>query len=919
MIADLYHRVRALFRRTDVERELSDELEFHLHEETERLIRDGVPARAARRQAQMSLGGMEQVKEEARDARGIGLIEHLHRDLGHAIRLARKQWGFTSGVAVSLALGLGAATAVFNLTFTLVLADLPIPHPEQLVALSRHDNAGPDPRFTWSEYQALRQTPGVGTFAASRGTSAVAVRVGDRTDLTNVSFVDGAYFPLVGIQALRGRLLTPVDDAQRERVVVLSAWYARRLFGSDTAAVGQTVLLRDVPFEVVGVLPHSFRGLDYPGLLTAVIPMGAASFLAGARDNSGELISTSVAAAPTTRVVNVVGRLATPTATARVALASTYQACCRTGASDELDLVDSRHGVPGGKADFRATARTLLAILMLAIGLVLVVVCCNIASLLLVRASARQKEIAVRLALGGSRTRLVSQLIAENVPAAILGIAGGLVVASVVTTQFVRGLPPQIAMLSDMASRLSFRPGPVVLGFALLLTSLCVVGFSLVPALRATRLSLAPSLRLDSRAFRTTGQGAVARGVVIAQVAVTVVLVSAASLFAVSLRNVSRVDGGFAVDHRLLLRLEARSTPYERAGLVPLMPEILRRVRAVPGVRTAVSSSMLPLFGGSTGPTEVRVPGFTETVPPPASGSGMAGMGGPQTSPGTSLIVTEPGYFDAAGIRLLSGTDFGPADAAGTGPVVIVSAAFQRHYFPGTNALGQTFGVRPGGSPGDTTFTTVRVIGVARDAKYSDLRETPQWVFYIPLSQAPGPRTRTLLLVRTEGDPLTLVHPVTQAIAAAAPGLNALGAQDMQTIRDGALSSERIAAQLAAFVSLIALVLSAVGLYGVIAYSVSRRTSEIGIRLALGAPTRAVLWLIGKETATVLGVGVVVGIPLAVAGNAALRALLYGVGAFDPFALMVAIVLLGAAGLVASVVPARRAAGIDARVALSAE
>jgi predicted permease len=919
MIADLYHRVRALFRRAAVERELNDELEFHLQEETDRLIHDGVPAHAARRQAQLSLGGMEQVKEEARDARGIGWIEHLQRDLGHAIRLARKQWGFTTGVAVSLALGLGAATAVFNLTFTLVFADLPIPHPDQLVALSRHDNAGADPRFTWSEYQALRLTPGVGMFAASRGTSAVAVRVDDRTDLTNLSFVDGAYFPLVGIPALRGRLLTPTDDAQRERVVVLTAWYARRLFGSDTAAVGRPVLLRDVPFEVVGVLPRSFRGLDYPGLLTAVIPMGAASFLAGARDNSGESISTSVDAAPTTRVVNVVGRLAAPPAVARVALASTYQACCRTGASDALDLVDARHGVPGGKADFRATARTLLAILMFAIGLVLVVVCCNIASLLLVRASARQKEIAVRLALGGSRTRLVSQLIAESVPAAILGIAGGLVVASVATTLVVRGLPPQLVLQADMASLLAFRPRPAVLEFALLLTSLCVVGFSLVPALRATGLSLAPSLRLDSRAFRTAGQGALARGVVIAQVAVAVVLVTAASLFAVSLRNVSRVDGGFAVDHRLLLRLEARSTPYERAGLVPLMPEILRRVRAVPGVRAAVSSSMLPLFGGSTGPTDVRVPGFTETAPPAASSSGMAGMGGPQSRPGTSLIVTEAGYFDAAGIRLLSGNDFGAADAAGAEPVAIVSAAFQRRYFPGTDALGRTFDVRQGGTPGDTTFTTVRVIGVARDAKYGDLRETPQWVFYLPLAQAPGPRTRTLLLVRTEGDPLTLVHAVTQAIAAAAPGLNALGAQDMQTIRDGALSSERIAAQLAAFVSLIALVLSAVGLYGVIAYSVARRTSEIGIRLALGAPTRAVLWLIGKETGIVLGVGLLVGIPLALAGSLTIRALLYGVGAFDPLALTVAIVLLGTAGLAASVAPAWRAAGIDARVALSAE
>lgn len=921
MIADLYHRVRALFRRADVEQELSDELQFHLQEEADRLVREGVAAQDAMRQARISLGGPEQVKEEARDARGIGLIEHLQRDLLHAIRLARKQWGFTTGVAVSLALGLGAATAVFNLTFTLVLADLPIPHPEQLVALSRHDNAGPDPRFTWSEYQALRQTPGVGTFAAERGTSAVAIRIGDRTDLTNVSFVDGSYFPLVGIQPLHGRLLTPDDDAQRERVVVLTWWYARRLFGSDTAAVGQTLLLRGEPFAVVGVLPRSFRGLDYPGILTAVIPMGAASFLAGARDNFGEPISTSVAAAPTTRVVSVVGRLAAPPAVARVALTSAFQACCRTTASEQLDLVDARHGIPGGKADFRTTARTMLAILMFAIGLVLVVVCCNIASLLLVRGSGRQKEIAVRLALGGSRRRLVSQLIAENVPAAVLGGVGGLVAASVVTTLFVRGLPPQILLQSGMASLLVFRPGPAVLGFAALLTLVCVVGFSLVPALRATGLSLAPSLRLDSRAFRSRGQGAVARGVVIAQVAVTVVLVTAASLFAVSLRNVRRVDGGFAVDHRLLLRLEARSTPYERAGLVPLMPEILRRVRAVPGVRAAVSSSIVPLYGGLMVPVDVKVPGFTDADPAPTSLSGMPGMGGARGSAGPTLIVTDPGYCDAAGIRLLVGRDFAETDAAGAEPVAIVSAAFQRHYFAGNDALGRTFGLRQGGTTGDSTFISMRVIGVARDAKYGDLRETPQWVFYIPLAQASkgGPRTHTMLLVRSEGEPLQLAHAVTQAIDAAAPGLNALGAQDMQTIRDGALSSERVAARLAAFVSLIALVLSAVGLYGVIAYSVSRRTSEIGIRLALGATTRAVLWLIGRETATVLGMGVLIGIPLAVAGSAAVRALLYGVGAFDPFALIVAIVLLGAAGLVASVAPARRAAGIDARVALSAD
>ena len=701
--------------------------------------------------------------------------------------------------------------------------------------------------------------------------------------------------------------------------MVLTWWYARRLFGSDSTAVGQTMLLRGQPFVVVGVLPRSFRGLDYPGLWTAVIPMGAASFLAGARDNSGEPIGTSVDAAPTTRVVSVVTRLAVPAATAQAALTAEFRSCCRSNPSDELDLVSSRHGIPGGKADFRAIARMMLVILLCGIGLVLALVCCNIASLLLVRASARQKEIAVRLALGGSRTRLMCQLIAENVPAAVLGTAGGLVVASVVTTLFVRGLPPQITLLSDIASLLAFRPGPAVLGFTLLLALLCVVAFSLLPALRATRLSLAPSLRLDNRASRTRSQGVVARGVVVAQVAGTVVLVTAAGLFAVSLRNVSRVDGGFAVDHRLLLRLEARSTPYEQAGVVPIMPEILRRVRAVPGVSAAVSSSIVPLYGGSTSPAEVRVPEFTEDPQVSASGSRMPGMGGPRGNSGPTLIETDPGYFDAAGIRLLSGRDFSETDGARAEPVVIVSAAFQRHYFRGLDALGQTFGLRQGGTVGDSAFTTVRVIGVARDAKYGDLRETPQWMFYIPVTQAQGARTRTLLVVRTEGDPLQHAHAVTQAIDAAAPGLNVLGAEDMQTVRDEALSSERVAARLAAFVSLIALVLSAVGLYGVIAYSVSRRTSEIGIRLALGAPAQAVLWLIGKETAVVVGVGLLVGIPLAVAGSAAIRALLYGVGPFDPRALMVAIALLGTVGLVASVVPARRAARIDAKVALSAE
>jgi predicted permease len=410
----------------------------------------------------------------------------------------------------------------------------------------------------------------------------------------------------------------------------------------------------------------------------------------------------------------------------------------------------------------------------------------------------------------------------------------------------------------------------------------------------------------------------VARGVVVAQVAVTMALVTAASLLTVTLNNVSRVDGGFAVDHRLMLRLEARSTRWEQAGLQPIMPEILRRVRMVPGVLGAASSTRLPLYGGSMSPTDVRVPGYVEPTAPPTAMGGMSGMAGMSmaSGPTAAFIGADPGYFAAAGVRLVSGREFTDADRAGAEPVAIVSTTFQRQYFQGRDALGEAFGVRLGS---DTAFTNVRIVGVAGDVKYGSLRETPQPYFYVPFVQAPGSWTRTVMVVRTEGDPMRLTQAVTQAVDAAAPGLNALGALDMVTTRNDALTMERMSAELGGFISTMALLLSAVGLYGVIAYSVSRRTSEIGVRLALGAPAQSVLWLIGRETALLVGVGLAVGIPLSFATDAGIRAPLYGVGMFDPRSFVVAIVLLALAGMAASVIPARRAARIDPKVALNAE
>jgi predicted permease len=384
----------------------------------------------------------------------------------------------------------------------------------------------------------------------------------------------------------------------------------------------------------------------------------------------------------------------------------------------------------------------------------------------------------------------------------------------------------------------------------------------------------------------------------LSQVAVTLILVSAASLFTATLRNLTRVDGGYDTDRMLLMSIESRSTPYERTGLAPVQDDMLRRVGNVPGVRVVALSSRIPLFGGSNWYVRVRVPEYD--VP------------GDTIWVATNLIAGS--YLDASGIRLASGRDFTPGDVASGEGVVIVSAAFVQRYYGDRDPLQRSMTVWLT----QDESRSFRIVGVARDAKYGSLRETPEPLIYLPATQVPIAHAGTML-ARTTGDPLRVSSAVSKAIEAAAPGIIIRRVQDMEQERDYALTLERLAARLATFVSAMALLLSVVGLYGVVAYSIARRMSEIGIRIALGARGRAVLWLVAKETIALVGVGVLVGIPLSFAANGALRSALFGVGAFDPTAATVAVLLLATAGLAASVVPARRAVRVDPRLALNAE
>ena len=895
-------RLRSLVRHATVEQELNEELRFHIDRETERLVANGMTPQAAAEMARRTFGNVTYLKEESRDARSVRWLDHVSRDLAYAARLARKQPMFAAVIVLSLALGLGATTAVFNLTYNVLFARLPLPHPERLSALVRVTDSERDVMFSWPEYRALRELRGTGTFAALRSASQIPVSYGGQREYINIHFVDGAFFPMLELLAARGRLIEREDDARRSTVAVVSEQFAERLFPGDTAIVGREIIVRGVPFTIIGVTPRQFHGVEYPGQFTLGIPLSTASMLVaeGRRvDDFGVPLELSGDALGDRRALRIVGRIAMDRAAAARVFTFALERCCSAkqapGEHARIDVLDIQRGM-AGKNDFRDAVRMLLLILLGGMGLLLVVVCCNIASLLVVRASARQREIALRLSLGASRGRLLMQLVLETLPLAIVGGIAGLWVASWASAGLVHALP-EFDVYSHV---LSFRPGLPLFGFATAITLVCAIGSAMYPAFRATRTQLSDALRAGARSSRTRGQGIVARSVVIAQMAVAIVLVTAASLFAITLRRMSQVDGGFAKDHLLLLSIESRGTSYEQTGVSPLRDQILESVRRVPGVRRASAATLVPMFGGNSGMIDFEVAGFATQS---------------RRRPSVWFDAVTPGYFDVLGIPLRAGRDFVKSDGQHDEPVVILSAAMARRYFPDVDPVGRTIRANVSGD----TLSAVRIVGVVADAKYEDLRATPEPMLYLPLAQAGGTWATVQLAMRADGAPTALAAAVRRAVNAAAPGIRIRRVSDMRERIDAAMSVQRLSTGLVTFAGSMVLVLSLVGLYSVVAYSVARRAGELGVRMALGASAGAIVWLVARETLRVVGWGLCLGLPLSFAANHAVAAQLYGVSAHDPFVVGFSVIVFAAVALVACAIPARRAARIDPCTALAAD
>jgi putative ABC transport system permease protein len=873
-------RLRALLRRSVTDAELEEELRYHLDREIERNAAVGMSPSEARDAARRSLGNLTAHAESARAAYGWMWLEQLSQDAGYAWRALRRNRAFTAVAALSLALGIGANTMIFGVTYSMLLEPLAVTRPDRLLSLTRVSGTERSERFSAAETDALRQSRAVVSITALRDVDNTPIIANGERTFATLDLVDASYFATIGLQPLRGRVIDAADVDANAPVAFVSQAFAERTFGSAERALGQVVRVSDRPVSIVGVAHASFRGLDYPGWFAIAVPLTLAPTLGLPDELRGR-----------DRSFGAVVRMAPGTTPPEVerALDATFQACCPHTVPERLTTNAMASGIAGGKDDAREDYAPLLYILMAGAGVVLLVACANVANLLLVRASAREREIAVRLSLGASRGRVVRQLLTESV---MLGLLGGVLAvpfAAWGTLGVERLIPTPMAVYADIV-RWHFKPA--LLAFTAAVSLACVLVFGLVPAFRAARANLTASLKSGGRGTLGGGRRLLDRGVVVAQLALALLLISSASLLTSTLRNIARVDGGFASSGVTVVSIETRGTPYGAAGIVPIHDEILRRVRLVPGVERAGMVTIAPIAGGRN--IEVRL------------------ESGGRASERMTLVGATPGYLGAMGIRLAAGRDFTTRDDSTSERVAIVSETLARRAFGSGAAVGATIRMRS-----DTT-QTFRVVGVARDTRMYGLRGERVPVIYAPVTQT-GYWPFLGLTVRMPDGSESLTRRVIAEIELAAPGVRIRRVTTMRAEVRESMFTERVTASIASLFGALALVLAAIGIYGVVAFAVARRTNELGVRIALGAQRADILALVLRSSLGLVAAGVVIGAPLAFVAGRTLRAQLFGVSAHDPMLLLGALGVLVAVALVATAAPARRAARIDPLVALRSD
>jgi predicted permease len=800
-----------------------------------------------------------------------------------------KSPGFTGVAVVVLALGIGANTTIFSLINGLLLRPLVgVEAPERLVAVYTSDfSSGRYGSSSYPDYVSLRDGASALEGLAAYETAVASLTGNDEPQRLRGEAVTGNYFKVLGVGMSAGRTLLPEDEAAANGnpVVVISHNLWQRRFNSDPNLVNSTINLDGRAHTVVGVAADNFRGLHMgmpPEFWRPMIPRANAPSARGSRGLQivGRLKEGASAEEANAQVTAIMAQLAEDfPETNRGTLERPDEPRPVTVVSE------SRFG-----PQQRKTIAGVTGMLMLMVGLVLLIACANVANLLLARASVRRREIAIRLALGSGRLRLVRQLLTESMCLAFLGGLFGLLL-TLWTSDFLPKFFP-----AEEVGGLDLSVDWRVLGFTLGISVLTGILFGLVPALQASRQNLLPALKDDTGAPEVHGFGrfGLRNVLVVLQVALSLILLICAGLFMRSLRAASTTDPGFNAENVLLTRMETRSVKMSREEEQLFYGRVQEQVSALPGVRSAALAYIVPISGGGMR-TGVYIEGYQ-----------------PKPNEDTELntnIVT-PNYFKTMDIPLVEGCDFNAADTKGAPGVVIINEEFARRFFPGGSPVGKRLRT-------DSEGPYLEVVGVAKNAKYRGLLEEPLPFFYTPLAQK-GMSSMSLL-VRTDGDPLTVLPSVRAELKSLNQNLTLYQINTLSAQLADALSNERMIAVLIGLFGIAALLLAAVGLYGVMSYAVARRTHEIGVRMALGAQTGDIMKLVLWQGMILLLVGAVVGLAAAFALTRLMSSLLYGISATDPVTFVGITLLLAVVSLLACYFPARRATKVDPMVALRYE
>jgi predicted permease len=794
-------------------------------------------------------------------------------DLGYAVRALGRSPGFTAVSVLCLALGIGANTAIFSLLDAVLLRPLPVEDPQRLVVLESADASGRGgSSFSYPLFHHLRQHATAAADVFAYGRVDVNLSAGGLTDAPAGLVVSDNYFSTLGVRPALGRAFAAADEA----AVVVSHRYWKRRFHSDRAIVGRSVTLNGTPFAIVGVAPAGFFGTEVGRSPDLFVPLALRDQL---------FPGSTRLQAPNSFWLRAMARLAPgvempPAAAQLQAVYRQYVAGVggRVSAGLQRNLENRRIALtPGARGPFGLGPQfgTPLRILMATAGAVLLIAYANVAALLLARGAARRREIAIRLALGAGRGRIVRQLLTESTILAAAGGAAGVIVgmwsANTLTT-----------FLADRIVEVTLDTR--MLAFTVLTSAVTAALFGAAPAMRSTRADVTPSLKATTSAARERRIG---RVLVPAQVALTLLLLIGAGLFTRTLANLRSMDSGFRADDVVIATVNPGLNRYPAEKLKAFYSTLVARAAALPGVHWATLADA-PLLG-STYVDGLTVPGV----------DGMAEV---------SLRFVDPRFFDAMSIRRLAGRDFTDADTASSARVAIVNETIVRKYFGGRNPIGARIGV---------DGAAAEVVGVIADTRYRGLRDPVPNTVYVPLSQARFVGTERTLHVRAS-NPAATVAAIRNEIRALDRTLPA-NVRPFSQLVDVNLERERLVAMLCAVFAALAVLLTSTGLYGVIAYDVTRRTREIGIRVSLGAQPSAVVWMVLGDTLIAITAGVAAGVPLSWWLSRAIRAQLYGISAHDPITLAGAAGVLLAAGLVAGYLPARRASRVDPVVSLRQE